>query len=262
MSDGSLAGRRAVVTGASSGIGAALARRLAAEGADLVLVARREERMRALAEELVRQHRVTVEVEACDLAFPEAREELFAHVTARGAVEILVNNAGFGAHGVFLSIPWDRERELLEVDVLALVHLTKLFGRAMAQRGFGRILQVSSIGAFQPTPTYAVYGAAKAFVHSFGEAIDHEMEGTGVRCTVVAPGVTTTEFHQVAGQKPNFFLKNTAMTAEAVADIAVRALLRGRRSIVPGIMNSLTSWLVRLVPRRQAVSLAARLMAE
>ncbi|MBI2838377.1 MAG: SDR family oxidoreductase [Acidobacteria bacterium] len=262
MSKGHLAGRRAVVTGASSGIGAALARRLAAEGADVVLVARREERLRALAEELVRQHRVAVEVKACDLARPDAREALFAEVNAGGAVDVLVNNAGFGVHGAFLSIPWERERELLEVDVAALVHLTKLFGQAMTRRGFGRILQVSSIGAFQPTPTYAVYGAAKAFVQNFGEAIDHEMKGSGVRCTVLAPGVTTTEFHQVAGQKPNFFLTNTAMAAEAVADIAVRGLLSGRRSVVPGIMNTLTSWFVRLLPRRQAVSMAARLMAE
>src|SRR5512134_3252055 len=186
-----LRGRWALVTGASSGIGADFARELAARGMHLVLVARREERLRALAEELERAHGVRTRVIAADLAKPDAPRALHERLRGEGvAVDVLVNNAGFGVYGAFLDVPWEREREMIELDVVALLHLTKLFARDMRERGFGRVLEVASIGAFQPSPTYAAYSAAKAFVQSFGEALACELRGSGVTVTTISPGVT------------------------------------------------------------------------
>jgi short-subunit dehydrogenase len=246
-----LQGRCALVTGASSGLGADFARELAARGCRLVLAARREERLRALAEELRAAHGVEARVEAVDLADGAAREALQARLLAAGLeVDVLVNNAGFGVFGEFLAIPWERERQMLELDVVALVHLTKLFAPGMVARGRGWILQVASIGAYQPTPTYASYSAAKAFVLSFGEALAFELRRTGVRVTVVSPGVTATEFLQVAGQRTALYQRLAMMQSPAVARAGVRAMLRGTPSTVPGLVNKVPAFLMRLTPRR------------
>jgi short-subunit dehydrogenase len=253
--------RWALVTGASSGIGADLARELAARGAHLVLVARREERLRALADELERAHGVRTRVVAMDLAAPDAPPALHARLAGEGiAVDVLVNNAGFGVYGPFLDVDWEREREMIALDVVALVHLTKLFARDMRARGFGRVLQVASIGAFQPSPTYATYSAAKAFVQSFGEALACELRGTGVTVTVVSPGVTETEFFAVAGQQRSLFQRLTVMPSAKVARIALRAMERGRPLVVPGLANAFTAWSMRLLPRRLQASMAKTAM--
>lgn len=256
-----LRGRTALVTGASSGIGAEIARELAARGAALVLAARREDRLRAVAEPLQRAGS-PVRTIAVDLAAPEGPATLEDFCRAEGVtVDVLVNNAGFGLHGRFLDLPWDREREMLDLDVLSLVDLTKRFARPMVARGFGRILQVASIGAFQPSPSYATYAAAKAFVMSFGEALRHELRGTGVSCTVVAPGVTRTEFFEVAGQRLTRYQRAVMMPAGRVAREAVEALLRERAVVVPGRLNAATAcFTARLLPRRAAAAIAARLM--
>ena len=259
--EGSLRDRWALVTGASSGIGADVARELAVRGAHLVLVARREERLRALADELEKAHGVRTRVVAMDLAAPEAPRLLHEQMTREGiAVDVLVNNAGFGVFGPFLDVPWERDRQMLELDVLALVHLTKRFASDMRARGFGRVLQVASIGAFQPSPTYATYSAAKAFVQSFGEALACELRGTGVSVTVVSPGVTETEFFAVAGQQRSLFQRLTVMSSAKVARSAVRALERGRPLVVPGFANAMTAWSMRLLPRRWQASLAKTAM--
>lgn len=257
----SLGDRWALVTGASSGIGADFARELAQRGMHLVLVARREERLRALAEELEREHGVRTRVIVADLGKPDAPRALHEQLQGEGiAVDVLVNNAGFGVFGEFLDVPWERERQMLELDVLALVHLTKLFAADMRARGFGRVLQVSSIGAFQPSPTYATYSAAKAFVLSFGEALACELRGSGVTVTVVAPGVAETEFFAVAGQKRSLFQRLTIMSSARVAGIGVRALERGRTLVVPGLVNAATAWSMRLLPRRWQAALAKTAM--
>lgn len=253
--------RWALVTGASSGLGADFARELAARGMHLVLVARREERLRALAEELTRSHGVRTRPIAVDLAKPDAPRAL--HERLRGediAVDVLVNNAGFGVYGAFLDVPWEREREMIELDVVALLHLTRLFAHDMRERGFGRVLEVASIGAFQPSPTYAAYSAAKAFVQSFGEALACELRGSGVTVTVVSPGVADTEFFAVAGQKRSWFQRATVMPSAKVARIGVRAMERGRPLVVPGFANAVTAWSMRLLPRRWQTSLAKRAM--
>jgi hypothetical protein len=246
-----LRGRRALVTGASSGLGADFARVLAERGCALVLVARREDRLKQLAEEIAGRHGVDVRVVAASLSEPDAPRTLHEGLAAEGLeVDVLVNNAGFGVFGPFLSIPWEREREMLELDVVAVVHLTKLFAADMVRRGRGWILQVASIGAYQPTPTYATYSAAKAFVLSFGEALAFELRGSGVSVTVVSPGVTATEFLAVSGQQPTLYQRLAMMQSDDVARAGVRAMLRGKPSTVPGLVNKLPAFLMRFTPRR------------
>jgi short-subunit dehydrogenase len=255
MTTKALQGRTALITGASSGIGEAIAHELARYGAAVVLVARREDRLRAVAADIQKKYGTRAEVSACDLSRPDAPEMLFAAMAGQ-PIDVLVNNAGFGICGKFADIPWKSERSMLEVDIMGLIGLTKAFLRPMVERKFGRILLVSSIGAFQPTPMYASYAAAKSFVLNFGYAIDNELAGTGVRCTSVCPGVTASEFAAVAGQTLNRVTRSSMMSSEAVAKSAVRAMLRGRTSVTPGLMNALMAAGTRFVPRRLATTLA------
>lgn len=256
-----LKGKRALITGASSGLGAEFARQLAAAGCDLVLVARRRERLDALRDELTSAHGATVEIHPADLAEPHAPEELFRAVTEGGrAVDILVNNAGYGLYGPFAEIPWESERRMLQLDILALVQLTKLVLPGMRDRDSGHILQIASNGAYQPTPLYASYAAAKSFVLSFGEALAYELRDTGVRCTVLSPGITATEFLDVSGQRPTLYQRLFMMRAETVVRIGLRRMLRGRSSTIAGWRNAVMAWSLRFVPRRMAAMMAYRLM--
>lgn len=256
-----LKGKTALVTGASSGLGSDFARHLAEAGCNLVLTARREDLLKALQQELTERHGVSVVVIALDLAEADAPDRLYERLKADGvAVDVLINNAGFGLYGDFLDIPWERERAMLELDILTLVHLTKRFAHDMVARRFGYILQVASIGAFQPIPTYASYSAAKSFVLSFGEALNHELKGTGVSCTVLSPGVTATEFLKVSGQAPTLYQRMAMMQSPTVTRIGLQALIRRRSSIVPGFLNAVTAWSTRLMPRSLAAAVAYRLM--
>jgi hypothetical protein len=253
--------RWALVTGASSGLGVDFARELASRGCHLVLVARREDRLREVATELETRYHAKVEIEVADLGVRETPEILYQRLRARDRqIDILVNNAGFGVYGDFLEIPWEREHAMLELDIVTVVQLTKLFARDMVDRGFGRILQVASVGAYQATPTYASYSAAKSFVLLFSEAVHHELDGTGVTCTTVSPGITATEFLEVSGQRPTLYQRIFMMQSPQVATIAVRAMLRGRSSVVPGLANKLMAQSIRLTPRRLATAVAGVLM--
>lgn len=257
-----LAGRRALVTGASGGLGADFARELAARGCDLVLVARRREELDELAAELRAKHGVAVEPVPLDLLADDAPRLLGERLDAAGsAIDLLVNNAGFGLYGRFWEVPRQRERDLLALDVGVLVELTRLVVPGMIERGWGRVLQVSSIAAFQPTSLYATYGAAKAFVLAYGEAINHELRRTGVSCTTIAPGITATEFLRVAGQRPTFYQRLVMMRSPDVARIGIEALLAQRPSVVPGRLNAVSAWSNRLMPRRLSTALAGRLMS-
>jgi short-subunit dehydrogenase len=253
-----LRGKNAIVTGASSGIGADFARGLAARGCNLILVARREDRLRALQHEISGGHGVEAHVLAMSLSEVGAPQVLYDRVRTMGvAVDVLINNAGFGLHGDFVDISWEREHEMLQLDVVALVHLTKLFVRDMVARNFGYVLQVSSIGAYQPSPTYATYSAAKSFVLNFGEALNYELRHTQVKVSVVSPGVTASEFLQVAGQKPTFYQRMTMMPSRTVAEAGIEAMLKGKPSKVPGLMNALPVWLLRFTPRRMSAAMAS-----
>jgi uncharacterized protein len=258
--DPALAGRHALVTGASSGLGADFARELARRGASLTLVARREDRLRSLQGELAAAG-AEAEVVALDLNDPGAPDRLLAGAEARRRpVDVLVNNAGFGLYGPFSTLDWARERAMLELDMIVPVHLTKLFLPGMLERRAGWVLNVASIGAYQPSPLYASYSAAKSFVLNFTEALSYELRGSGVTATVISPGITATEFLQVSGQRATRYQRLAMMDSPAVARIGVEAMLKGRPSLVPGRLNAATVWSNRLLPRRLSAALANRLM--
>ena len=239
----------ALITGASSGLGAEFARQLAREGKDLVLVARRADRLEALRAEIERSGTARCHVIIEDLSRLEAPERLFAETTKRGLeVSWLVNNAGFGTNGRFVDLPLAKEREEILLNVHCLVALSRLYSPAMVARGRGSIINVGSIGSFVPTPYMATYAATKAFVLSFSEALATELASTGVRVLALCPGATKTEFQEVAGVTeavPEF----SYMTAEAVVSQAIAAAKAGRRTLVPGWMNKTLALTTRIAPR-------------
>lgn len=252
-----LKGKTALITGASSGLGVDFATILAERGCNVVLVARREDRLRTLADELRQKHGVQAHVIAMSLSELGAPQRLYDRVRELGlTIDVLINNAGFGVHGPFASVPWEREQEMLMLDIVALVHLTKLYVRDMLARDSGYILQVASIGAYQPSPTYGTYSAGKAFVLSFGEALNYELRKSNVKVSVLSPGVTETEFLDVAGQKRSLFQRMSIMPSRPVAEIGIDAMLRGRPSKVAGAMNALNTWSLRFMPRRLQAAIA------
>ena len=244
----------ALVTGASSGIGMELARVHAAHGGDLVLVARREGRLAALRDELASAHGATSEIVVMDLAEPDAGTRLHEIVRGRGlAVDYLINNAGFGGVGRFDEQDWARSRSMIQVNVMALAELTHRFVGDMVERGSGRVLHVGSVAGFVPGPLQATYYASKAFVNSFGEALDAELRGTGVSVTTLCPGLTDTEFHDGAAMRGTGAFRFPKMTAARVAEAGYRGMLRGRRVVVTGLGNKLVVHVaLRLLPRRVA----------
>jgi short-subunit dehydrogenase len=254
-----LRGRWAVVTGASSGLGDAFARQLAQRGLNILVVARRRDRLEALAAALRAEHKVEVEVLDQDLGAPGAAEKVHAATEGR-VVEVLVNNAGYGVQGPFRERDWAQHEAMIRVDILALTELTWRFARDMVAQGSGRILQVASIGAAQPTPWFAAYGAAKAYVLSFSEALDYELRGTGVTVTTLSPGATDTEFATRAGTEFKGLARSMLMNPAEVAAIGLEAAFRGRRSVVPGWLNTFNTWLQRVIPRRLATWIAARVL--
>ena len=256
-----LQGQTALVTGASSGLGAEFARQLAACGCHLILVARREDRLQNLRWELLAKHPVEVTVFTADLAETDAPQKLYSDIKAAGlSVDILINNAGFGIYGEHAAIPWPQERQMLMLDILAVMQLTKLVLPEMLQRNSGYILQISSIGAYQPSPAYAAYSAAKTMVLYFGEALNYELRKTQVSCTVLSPGVTASEFLQVAGQKPTLYQRLVMMQSPKVVRIGLKAMHKRRPSVVPGWLNAIMVWSNRLVPRRWSAAITSRLM--
>jgi len=264
MAEKDLRGKWGLVTGASSGLGVDFARRLAARGCSLILVARREERLREVKSELEDKYGVDARVIPMDLARDEAPRELLDKVHGEGLqVDVLINNAGFGVHGSFVDGDWDRYRTMIKLNVQALVGLTRLVLEGMQERGSGYIMLVASNGAFQPTPEYALYGATKSLVRSFGEALNYELRHSPVSCTVVSPGPTRTEFHDVSGQdrQENLYIRMLLMESERVTEIGVRAMLRGKSSVVPGFLNTIFAWTAQRGPRRWVTALAGELMA-
>jgi uncharacterized protein len=175
-------------------------------------------------------------------------------------VDVLVNSAGFGLYGPFSKLDWERERAMLELDMIVPVHLTKLFLPGMLDRRAGWILNIASIGAYQPSPLYASYSAAKSFILNFTEALSYELRGSGVVATALSPGIVATEFLQVSGQRATRYQRTAMMDSPTVARLGVDALLEGRPSLVPGRLNAASVWANRLLPRRASAALAHRLM--
>ncbi len=259
-----LEGFRALVTGASSGIGRDIARELALRGADLIITARSEDALLALKKEIESAAKADVRVIPLDLSEPGAPAALFGKVEAMGlAVDVLINNAGYGIHKYFADTPWEEEGAMIRLLVDNLTHAAKLFVRPMIARGRGFILNTSSIGAFQPTPTYASYAACKAYVLSFSVALRRELSGTGVSCSALCPGVTYTGFQKKAGhEKTNFYMRGTGMGSGKVARIAVSGMLKGKAVIVPGAMNKVAAFLTRFAPRPALAAMAGSLMGK
>jgi len=251
----------ALVTGASGGIGLALARQLAAGGFDLVLTARSGGRLEELARELAERHRPRVRVIARDLAAPEAPAAIADELAREGIdVDVLVNNAGFGTYGPFAETDLAAELGMLQLNVVALTHLSKLFLRPMLSRGRGRILNVASTAAFQPGPLMAVYYASKAYVLSFSEAIAEEHGGSGVTVTALCPGPTTSGFQERAAMEESRLVAGKAMMgAEAVAEAGYRGLLAGKRIVIPGLANRLLAQAYRVSPRRMTTAIVRKM---
>jgi short-subunit dehydrogenase len=252
----------ALVTGASSGIGAAIAKELASRGYSLALTARREERLRSLATDLTEEHGVAAEAIACDLGDAAERERLSGELRERGrTVEVLVNNAGFGHQADFAPSPRERMVEMLRLNVEAVVDLTSRFLGPMVDRSRGSVINIASTAAFQPMPGSAVYAASKSFVLSFSEAVRTELRGSGVTVTAVCPGPVKTEFTDVAGI-PGVEDRTPGavwMSAEDVARHAVEGAERDRRVVVPGAINRATALAGQHSPRAVALPLISRI---
>jgi short-subunit dehydrogenase len=255
-----MSGKTALVTGASAGLGTELAWLFAADGVDVVLVARRRDRLDALASEIVAKHGVKAVALQADLANPGAPEMIARELERRGLrVDFLVNNAGFATNGAFAELDPDRELEMVQVNVTALVHLTRLLLPNMIAKKAGRILNIGSTAGFQPGPFMAVYYATKAFVNSFTEALSVELEGTGVTATVSCPGATATEFAQVAGNEKSPLFRAGVMSAHEVAEHAYAAMKSGEAVAIPGLKNKLGLQGLRVAPRGVVRWMVARL---
>ena len=233
-----------LITGASAGLGAEFARQCRRRGDELVLVARRKDRLEALAAELGSCH-----VIAADLARPEAAAKLLADVAGLGLeIETLINNAGFGAAGTFAETPPERLLEMIDLNVRSLTELCRLVLPGMLERRRGAILNVASTAAFQAGPYSAVYYATKAYVLSLSEALYHESKGKGVRVTALCPGPTATEFFEVAGS-PDGRLARMATDPKAVVAAGLAGLARNRPIVIPGVANKIGAFGTRLMPR-------------
>jgi short-subunit dehydrogenase len=256
-----LKGKTALVTGGSSGLGVDFARQLAALGCNLILAARRQDRLKAVQAEIQQRWPIQVDVLVIDLETPNAAQALYDHTAGSGrTVDVLVNNAGYGLYGEHMSIPWEKEKAMLDLDVMVVAQLTKLFVIDMLKRNFGYVLLVSSIGGYQPSPTYASYSAAKSYVLNLGEALNYELRRTGVGVTVVSPGITATEFLKVSGQAASLYQRLVMMQSADVARIGIQAMLRRKPSVVPGFVNAAMVWSNRLIPRRMSAWMTEILM--
>jgi short-subunit dehydrogenase len=240
------------VTGASAGIGRALARLLATHGHALALVARDASRLEELASELGRAYGVTTRAIPLDLTEPGAPEALVEALGGKGAeVEILINNAGFGTFGPFVRTPLDSTTAMIQVNITALTRLTRLLLPGMVGRGRGRIMNVASTAAFQPGPLMSVYYGSKAYVLHFSEGLAEELRDTGVTVTALCPGPTRTEFQARAQMEDSGLLQGPLlMDAEAVARIGYAGMMKGRRVVIPGLGNRLLALGPRIAPRR------------
>jgi uncharacterized protein len=250
-------GKWALVTGASAGIGVALAEELARGGTKLVLTARRKDRLDALAQRLASAYSMQTEVFAADLAEPSAPEKIFAFTQEHGIeIDLLINNAGFGKYGEFPGVDKARLLEMVQVNCAAVVHLTHLFLQGMVARRRGDILIVASTASFQAVPYISAYAATKAFDLLFAEGLAEEMKPYGIHVCALCPGTTETEFRAVAGHGE---YTPKGETAEKVAHTGLRALAAGKSYVISGLGNYLGTQGQRLVPRRFVTRVAANM---
>ena len=246
---------RALITGASGGIGEAFARQLAKRGHDVVLVARRRERLEDLAAQLAEAHGVEAEVIEADLSEDSAVASVEERLR-RGDIDLLVNGAGFGTRGEFAVLPLARELEELDVNVRALMRLTHAALGPMVERGRGAVINVASTGAFQPVPYMATYAATKAFVLHFSEGLHEEVKGKGVTVTCLCPGPVRTDFQRVAGVNDRQVPAIAWVSVDRVVEAALKAVAARRAIVMPGLLNRVTTGAVKLMPRFAARRIA------
>jgi len=245
-----MANHTALITGASSGIGLELARRFAADGHDLVVIARRAAALDALVAEVTRAHGVKATAISVDLAQPGGARHIYDELLRAGTtIDVVVNNAGFGLHGTVAKLPLDRQLEMIQVNVTALTELTRLFLPGMLERNRGGVLNVGSTAGFQPGPMMAVYYATKAYVVSFTEALAEEVTGSALRISCLAPGPTATGFAEEANMTETRLFRLGTMSAADVARIGYEGWKRRKVLVVPGVTNRLGVALVRVSPR-------------
>ncbi|CAN5880675.1 SDR family oxidoreductase [soil metagenome] len=256
-----LRGKRALVTGASSGLGACFARLLADRGCNVVLTARRESQLTEVAADCDKRG-VKAEVIVGDLGVAGGATQVWDKASAGGAIDVLINNAGFGYFRKFTTVEAQRDAELLQLNVMALVELSKLFLFERERTGDrGWMLNIASTAAYQSIPNFAVYASSKAFVRNFTEALAAEYAGSPITVTCLCPGGTHTEFHHQAGAGDYGWLANKSMlSAETCADIGLHAMERGQRNVVSGVLNKLSCFGVRLVPRKVSTWMSTRVL--
>jgi len=256
-----LRGKRALVTGASSGIGKELVKLLAAEGVNLVIAARRKDALDAVAAEC---SGVRVDVVTADLGKPGSASALWSTASAMGPIDIVINNAGFGYFRAFIDADWQRDAELLQLNITSLVELSRKFVEARhGNPDRAWLVNIASIAAYQSTPNFAVYTSSKAFVRNFTEALHDEFTGTPISVTCICPGGTTTAFHEAAGAGNYGWLATKSMlSAEAVARVTLSAMKKGKRNVIPGFMNKLSCFGVRFVPRWFASWMSRRVLGK
>jgi short-subunit dehydrogenase len=249
--------RTALVTGASSGIGLDLAKRFAAEGFDVVLVARSQGKLEEVRAAIEGEHKVRAHVVTADLAQPGAAETLVVELERRGLeIDALVNNAGYALYGAFAETDLADELAMIQVNIVALTHLTKLVVRKMVTRRSGYILNLASTAAFQPGPLMSVYYATKAYVLSFSEALANELDGTGVTVTALCPGPTRTGFQARAQMEESKLVRGKEiMSAEEVARAGFEGLMKGKTVVIPGVGNKMLAQAVRFLPRKTVTKL-------
>lgn len=250
-----------LVTGASGGIGMALAKEFAKHGHDLIIVARTAEKLELLKTELEKEYGIHVEAVAADLSKEAERESLFRYTQQKGMeVENLVNNAGFGDSNAFLEAAWVRQKNMVELNILALMHLTHLYGNEMKKKGKGRILNLSSVAAFSAGPYMSIYYASKGFVLSLSEAMFEELTGSGITVTALCPGPTATGFEKNAGMKQSkMFTVFGAETAESVAKKGYKELMKGKAVVYHGKVTYGFNVVTRLMTRKFSRKLAQKL---
>ena len=254
--------KTALITGASSGIGHEFSKLFAEDGYNLVLVARNKQRLKQLADELERKFGISVLTISKDLSVVTAPEEIFNELQQESIyIDILVNNAGFNVYGSFSGTDLMEELQMIQVNLVSLTHLTKLFLPGMLRKGHGKILNVGSTGSFGPGPFNAVYCATKAFVLSFSEAIAEELQGTGIAVTALCPGATKTEFFKRANMVDINLLKRGVMDAKTVAEIGYNSLMEGERLVIAGTNNKLMIFLIRFMPRKMITKMVKDIMS-
>ncbi len=249
----------ALVTGASNGIGREIARLLARDHTNLVLTSRRQAELATLGAQLANEYGIRAEALALDLSLASAADQLCRELADRHVqIDILVNNAGFAMRGAFVESDVQEQLRLLHLNIVSLTHLTRLLLPGMLQRRCGRILNMASLSAYVPGPLMATYFASKAYVLSFSEALANELAGSGVTVTCICPGPTHTGFEECAGLSQTKAFRSRTMTAPDVARIAYRAMMKGKRVVIPGLFNKLRAAPIGMVPRRMLAHFARK----